>query len=115
MKKLQLSGKYSDIFIKLDDEDYKELRDYDFYLVNGKYKTSDGYYIHQLMFGNEFNYKIKFINGDTTDYRRSNLDIKKSEKKIIIKGTVGKVTKKITNVKQLREFFSIAKNIIEGY
>ncbi len=82
MKKIQLHGKYSYLFIFIDDEDFEEVSQYKWYGCKGKndntiYARADCYYnnkrvqikMHRLILGLEFGNKLQ---GDHKDHNGLN-------------------------------------------
>lgn len=115
MKKLETFGTYSGLFILLDDEDYQKVKHLKFYLSGGRFITNEGKYLHQYLYGFDKTHKLKFKDGNIFDYRRENLKVHSYHKKIIVKGTIGKVTHKLTSLEDLKSFYNYAKKIISEY
>lgn len=99
-RKLWLSGKYSQVYAIVDQEDYKELSQFKWYLHNMGYATTtiDKHmvYMHRLVMKPPNNMHIDHINHEKLDNRKSNLRIVTREENMqnrkLGKGSVKKLT-----------------------
>lgn len=77
--KLWLSGKYSEVYALVDQEDYNELSQFKWYLHNMGYATAtidkNMVYMHRLIMKPPKIMHIDHINHDKLDNRKSNLRI----------------------------------------